>query len=152
MRWERFSRHLRVSDPDMHHGTCVTYVPCCMPGSLTSCFLWIRWRGKRSRHSRCMHNPQFYVSGKRPMPVNVIINTEQGVANLVHNVRHTLYCWIIGLYAASCTRKCVGDSNHIKGDLLSTVCRTFGWVLFWFGSGRFTYIVQGFFTSTVVSL
>ena len=26
-----------------------------------------RWRGKRSRHSRRMRNPQFYVSGKRPM-------------------------------------------------------------------------------------
>ena len=26
-----------------------------------------RWRGKRSRHSRCMGNPRFYVSGKRPM-------------------------------------------------------------------------------------
>ena len=25
------------------------------------------WRGKRSRHSRCMRNPQFHVSGKRPM-------------------------------------------------------------------------------------
>ena len=25
------------------------------------------WRGNRSRHSRCMRNPQFYVSGKRPM-------------------------------------------------------------------------------------
>ena len=25
-----------------------------------------RWRGKRSRHSRRMHNPQFYVSGNRP--------------------------------------------------------------------------------------
>ena len=25
-----------------------------------------RWRGKRSRHSRRMRNPQFYVSGKRP--------------------------------------------------------------------------------------
>ena len=37
-----------VSDPDMHHGTCVTHVPCCMPGSLTSDFLWSRWRGKSS--------------------------------------------------------------------------------------------------------
>ena len=27
-----------------------------------------RWWGKRSRHSRRMHNPQFYVSDKRPMP------------------------------------------------------------------------------------
>ena len=26
----------RVSDPDMHHGACVTHVPWCMPGSLTS--------------------------------------------------------------------------------------------------------------------
>ena len=26
-----------------------------------------RWQRKRSRHSRRMHNPQFYVSGKRPM-------------------------------------------------------------------------------------
>ena len=26
-----------VSDPDMHHGACVTHVPLCMPGSLTRC-------------------------------------------------------------------------------------------------------------------
>ena len=57
----------QVSDPDMHHGTCVTHVPWCMPGLLTSGFLWSQWRGKRSRHSRRMRNPQFYVSGKRPM-------------------------------------------------------------------------------------
>ena len=29
----------RVSDPDMHHGTCVTHVPWCMPGWLNSYFL-----------------------------------------------------------------------------------------------------------------
>ena len=40
-----FSPPSRVSDPDMHHGTCVTYVPWCMPGSLTCGFLWSRWRG-----------------------------------------------------------------------------------------------------------
>ena len=57
----------RVSDPDMHHGTYVTHVPWCMPGSLTSGFLWRRWRGKRSRHSRRKRNPEFYASGKRPM-------------------------------------------------------------------------------------
>ena len=35
---ERFPRHRfqrKVSDPDMHHGTCVTHVPWCMSGSLT---------------------------------------------------------------------------------------------------------------------
>ena len=37
-RRERFPRHRiqrmpLVSDPGMHHGTCVTHVPCCMSGS-----------------------------------------------------------------------------------------------------------------------
>ena len=37
---ERFPRHrlqrkLLVSDPGMHHSTCVTHVPWCMSGSLT---------------------------------------------------------------------------------------------------------------------
>ena len=50
--------------PDMHHGTCVTHVPWCMPGSLTNV------EGKRSRYSRRMRNPQFDVSGKRPMVVS----------------------------------------------------------------------------------
>ena len=57
----------QVSDPDMHQGTCVTYVPWCMPGSLTIGFLISRWRRKRSRHSRCMRHPQFYVSDKTPI-------------------------------------------------------------------------------------
>ena len=39
----------RVSDPDMLHGACETHVPGCMPGSLTSGFLWSRWLEKRSR-------------------------------------------------------------------------------------------------------
>ena len=39
-----FSPPPRVSDPDMHHGTCVTHVPWCIPGSLTSDYRWSRWR------------------------------------------------------------------------------------------------------------
>ena len=43
MRWEcreRFPRHRLqrkqlISDPGMHHGTCVTHVPWCLSGSLT---------------------------------------------------------------------------------------------------------------------
>ena len=46
-----FSATSGYNDPDMHHSTCVTHVPWCMPGSLTNGFLWRRWRGKRSRHS-----------------------------------------------------------------------------------------------------
>ena len=44
----RFQRKPLVSDPGMHHGTCVTRVPWCMLGSLTC------GDGKRSRHSRSM--------------------------------------------------------------------------------------------------
>ena len=42
----KFSPPPRSSDPGMHHGTCVTHVPWCMPGSLTNYFLWSRRRGK----------------------------------------------------------------------------------------------------------
>ena len=62
-----FSPPLLVSDPDMHHGMCVTHVPWCMSGSLTRAFLWSRRRGKSCRHCRRMHNPHFYVSDKRPI-------------------------------------------------------------------------------------
>ena len=55
------------SDPSMHHCTCVTHVPSCMQGSLTSGFLWSRMREKRTRHSRRMHNMHLCVSGKRPV-------------------------------------------------------------------------------------
>ena len=41
-----FSPTLRVSDPDMHHGTCVMHVPWCMSGSLSDGFLWSRWGGE----------------------------------------------------------------------------------------------------------
>ena len=63
---KRFPRHQLqrkrlVSDPGMHHNTCVTHIPWCRPGTDP------RWRGKLSRHSRRMRNPQFYLSGKRPV-------------------------------------------------------------------------------------
>ena len=35
-----------VSEPDMHHDTCVMHVSWCMPGSLTSGFIWSRLRRK----------------------------------------------------------------------------------------------------------
>ena len=40
----------QVSDPNMDHGTCVTHVPWCIQGSLTSGFLWSRWRGNVPGH------------------------------------------------------------------------------------------------------
>ena len=58
-----FSPPPGVSDPDMHHGTCV---------------LWSRRQGKRPRHSRRMHNPQFYVSGKRPIMMHLCLTFKKG--------------------------------------------------------------------------
>ena len=77
-----FSPPPRVSDPDMHHGTCVMHVPWGMPGSLTSEFLWSRWRGKRSRLSRRMLNQQFYVSGKRPM-LDMLLTGDAGLSPII---------------------------------------------------------------------
>ena len=78
----------RVSDPNMHQGTCVTHVPCCMPGSLTSGLLWSRCRGKHHRYSRRMRKPQFsplsepmtdlymmYICATRPRWINVILTS-----------------------------------------------------------------------------
>ena len=48
--------------------TCITArAPCTCLGSLRSGILWSRCREKRTRHSRRMRNPQFYVSSKRPI-------------------------------------------------------------------------------------
>ena len=82
-----FSPPPRVSDPDMHHGTCATHVPWCMPGSLTSGLLWSWWRRKRSRHSRRIRNPQFYVSGKRPLatsPALVVRSIQSCAIHIAH--------------------------------------------------------------------
>ena len=45
--------------------------------SLTSMFLWCGCRGKRSRHSRRMRNPQLFVAGKRPMGYNVLWHSNE---------------------------------------------------------------------------
>ena len=71
---ERFSPPPRVSDPYIHRGTCVTHLPWCMSGSLASG----RWRENRSLHSWRMHNPKFYVSGKKGKMGKIIRMAFQG--------------------------------------------------------------------------
>ena len=97
--WASFQiRKLRVTHaPGMsgtfprHHGpaipTCETHVPWCMPGSLTSGFLWSRYRGKRSRHSRRMRSPQFYVSDKRPMRWNSMIEVPVTTVRVTSHIK-----------------------------------------------------------------
>ena len=55
----RLKRKPLVSDFSMRHARAVMHVGIANP----------RWRWKRSRPSRCMRNPQFYVSDKRPIHV-----------------------------------------------------------------------------------
>ena len=130
-----FSPPPLVSDPDMHHGTCVTHVPWCMSGSLTCGFLWSRWRGKRSRHSRRMRNTHFYVSGKRPvgeqnkLPYWLIVNGSW-CPRLAHNdawysQRH---CWTWrrtagDLYLGKKTT--TGISNHINCNMRTEIIYPF---------------------------
>ena len=61
-----------VTDPVMHHGTCVTHVPSCMPGSLTSGFLWSRCRWK---HARRMRNFTYLVRGPCMIFVTIVRTT-----------------------------------------------------------------------------
>ena len=105
-----FSPPSLVIDPDMHHGTCLTHVPCCMSGPLTSCFLWNRWRGKRSQHSRRMRNPQFCVSGKRPMDDGVFLSRLTPKLSL-----HWLWTWMM---AFSCQHQ-----HHICRCILQFRCQ-----------------------------
>ena len=86
----KFSTPPRVSDPDTHHSMCVTYVPWCMSRWLTSVFLWSQWRGKRSRHSWRIRNPQLYVSDKGPMGFSVhwlSKNVMYSIANDIYKIR-----------------------------------------------------------------
>ena len=94
-----FSLPARVRDPDMHHGTCVTHVPWCMPRSLTGGFHWSRWRGKRSRHSRCVRNPQFYVSGKRTVP---------------HEIKQGDIVLSVHMYVYICICMCIYARHHLS--------------------------------------
>ena len=89
----RLQRKQLVSDPGMHHGTCVTHVPWCMSGSLT------RGGGQNvPRHSRCMRNPQFFVSGKKLMSCTIcsrmvwlLCSCIVSASGLVHSLLYGVY-------------------------------------------------------------
>ena len=102
-----FSPPPRVSDPDMHPG--VTHVPSCMPGSLTSGFVWRRWRGKRSRHSRRMHIPRFYVCGKRPIKIG------RGLPLLTSDAlltRHIYRAMFISIFISNLFMQCITKQSN----------------------------------------
>ena len=85
------SKEPLVSNPGMHHGTCVANR---------------RWRGKRSRHSRSMHNPQFHVSSKRPMTAEL--------SWLAH------ICYLIGLLESALKKR--SFSQDFIDELINPLC------------------------------
>ena len=115
-----FSPPPQVSNPNMHHGTCVTHVPWCMMGSLINVFLWYRWWGKRSRHSRRMRNPQFYVSGERPMKKAGVIGLRS-----VHEGKYHVWLGSVRnnctIYLMHTNLPCYLIRNQIKDYFLSLI-------------------------------
>ena len=83
-----------VSDPGMHHGTCVTHVPWCMSESLT------RGGGKTFPVFPAHAHPQIYVSGNRPMFHAIQIH---GISYAGYMVSCTE--WILGLRPAKKRRR-----------------------------------------------
>ena len=87
---EHFSRHHGLVIP-----TCIT---ARASSTVTSGFLLSRWRGKLSRHSRHMRNPQFYVSGNRPMESMFISKHVLCVITLEVFVFKIVSCWTVILF------------------------------------------------------
>ena len=91
----------RLSDPDMYQGTCVAHVPGCIPGSMTSGFLLSRWRGKRSRHSRRMRNPQFTYLVRSPRAALRYGNQTLEFEYIPWNMHTVLFYFFVLLYYCS---------------------------------------------------
>ena len=117
----------RVNDPDMHHGKCVTHVPWCMPGWLTSGSLWSWWRGKRPRYSRRMRNPQFYVSGKRP--VDHVFPREEPTTYLAYTWASLPSRTVCPHTRHRLVQKSIARFPHVPGCSGSTIYRTTSWPL-----------------------
>ena len=114
-----FSPPPPVSNPDMHHGTYVTHVPWCMSGLLTNGFLWNRWRGKCSRHSRRMRNLQFYASGKRSISVKKMICIYIYVCVCV-SLNNSSLKWFIHDLSHVHYRAITWITSNVNNDMLST--------------------------------
>ena len=116
----------RVSDPDMHHGTCMTHVPGCMPGSLTRGFHRSRWWRKQSRHSRCMCNPHFYVSDKKPMAADVLaMQGDQRPTYWISTMRVKIASWLVPLTPWCVIIRFLVFMCPVRGAFLNI--KIFGW-------------------------
>ena len=69
-----------------------------------------RWRGKRSRHSRRMRNPQFYLSGERSMGAMVATDS----ANQIFELPSGLHLSDTGVCLHDNTTLCIRLINMIQ--------------------------------------
>ena len=94
---------------------------------LTCGFLWSRWRGKRSRHSRRMRNPQFCVSSKR----SVVSMLLAGWPRVFLAPGHLQQPWWLGP-ADSCHecsgKKTLGTQWNVVFKLISICCKNLQWI------------------------
>ena len=71
LRMRRESRERFRCHRGLAISTCIKALTSRMPGSLTSGFLWSRWREKRSQHSRRMRNPGGRPMDNKPLPLSL---------------------------------------------------------------------------------
>ena len=77
--------------PDDIKKWAVMHVSRWIPRWLSRGFFWSRWRGNRSRHSRVMHNPQFFlVRGPWLMRYREILQQEGYWLDLL-----VVYWWVL---------------------------------------------------------
>ena len=116
----------------MHYGTCVTHVPWCMPGSLTSGFLWNWRRGETfpafPAHAQpaCSKSAGIYVSRTKiqPAPTKSQANTIQQTTTEHDKARSWGLYFVLLLNDNQClspyqfwlNNECkAADQNHIDG-------------------------------------
>ena len=81
-----FSPPPRISDPDMHLGTCVTHVPWCMSVSLTSGFPWKSENVSGIPGACTTHN----FGGKRPIDRSIGMSWSSRVRDGTVNIQTRL--------------------------------------------------------------
>ena len=118
---ERFPRHQlqrkpQVSYPGIHHGTCRARVVMHV-GIANS-----RWWGKRSRHSRCIHNPRFYVSGKRPMATRLRLCSSLTGAPWLKKLIEISLSETTNLGASNCVRKKMDPNLDTPFSSATQIC------------------------------
>ena len=114
----QFQRKPLVSDPGMHHGTCVTHVPWCMSGSLTcddgenvpgipgACAPAIL-RIWQEAHIECFHVlsqtvNRAWLNGKVCKLLIIVSN---------HSINYSTYCIFIYIYNSNDNKSCTFADN-----------------------------------------